>query len=176
MRDRLRARRADSPGARRSSPVQRGVTPIEAILAVQAALEDHGLPGGVGLREADRTFIVVPAPADRWAVPAITALLTAMGCECSVDRHGIVSGRLAGRLRPAPPLPPVDVSAVSTGQAAGAAAVTIGKRCKGPCGQVKPLEEFPFWRKARGYRGPACYECDRARQRAQYRARTARTG
>lgn len=141
------------------------MTPEEALHAVQQALADRGLPGGVGLRQETRTFIVCLAPADRKAAPAVAELLESMGCQVAVN--GFVYGRLAGRLR----VPPVHVSSADSCRAAESAAVTAAKRCNGPCGEVKPVSEFSS--NGGGKLMPACRPCDAARQRTQRLARMA---
>ena len=145
------------------------MTPGEALLAVQAALRAHELPGGVGLVEKTRTFIVaLGINGGRVAASAVIALLEGMGLKCAEpDRLGILLAALppGARLQPAPP---VRVSSADSATAAEGAALVTGKRCTGPCGQVKEPEAFPWWRKAKGYRGSRCYECDRARQRDMY--------
>jgi len=155
------------------------MTPGEALLEVQGALRARRLPGGVGLRERDRCFIVQLAPGDLGARPAVAELLTAMGCETSINGHGTVYGKLTGRLRPAPPLPPVHVSSSDSGRAAELAAVTAAKRCNGPCGQVLPLDSFslngrsPLGKQRRMH---VCKPCDAARQARGYAARAAAIG
>jgi hypothetical protein len=72
------------------------VTAEEALHCVEAALRGHGLPGGVGLRQADRTLLVVLAPEDRKAAPAVAGLLQYMGCETVFKANGYV--RVEGRL------------------------------------------------------------------------------
>jgi hypothetical protein len=80
------------------------VTAEEALHAVQQALTDHGMPGGVGLMGKTRTFIIaLGTNGGRRAAPAVTALLEAMGLQCAaVDRLGIPRARCPGRLLPAP--------------------------------------------------------------------------
>ena len=43
------------------------------------------------------------------------------------------------------------------------------KRCNGPCGQTKPVDEFPWRHKAKGYRFSLCRPCA-ASKNAEYRA------
>lgn len=150
------------------------MTGEEALHEVQKALADHSLPGGVGLRRADRTFIVVLSPEDRPAVPAVSGLLTAMGMEVTstVNGYGTVYGHLAGGLLPAPPVP---VSSADSATSAELATVTIAKRCFGPCGRTLPLEDFPFRDRDSGKRFSYCRPCnnDRVKQRRHAKAGSA---
>lgn len=154
------------------------MTPGEALLEVQAALRDRGLPGGAGLRESDRTFIVQVnpgSPGDLRARPAIAALLASMGCETAVNGHGTVYGKLTGRLLPAPELPPVHVSSSDSCSVAELAAVTAMaavKRCA-DCLQQLPVTAFIFLSRATGRRCSYCGECERRRQKRAREARMA---
>jgi hypothetical protein len=152
------------------------MTPGEALLTVQAALEAWKLPGGVGLREADRTFIVQLAPGDVRARPAVAGLLTAMGCEIVVNGHrDVVYGKLSGLLHPAPPLPPAHVGGADSAHAAELAALTTLKRCADYL-LVKDLEDFIFLSRKTGRRCSYCVPCEKRRQsgvRARKAARMA---
>ena len=145
------------------------LTAIEALLEVQQALRDRGLPGGAGLREADRTFIVVLSPDDHSAAPAVAELLGQMGCEVAVN--GFVYGKVTGRLLPASELPPLQVWSADCCHAAEQAAVTVVRRCAGPCGLLLPVSEFCWLNRAAGKRGPRCRPCDAARVKLSRAAR-----
>ena len=149
------------------------MTPEQALSAVQEALAVWGLPGRVGIRQADRTFIVALAPGDRTSGPAVASLLEQMGCETHVS--GFVYGKLAGGLRPAPPLPPRQVNSADTAAAAERATPTTAKLCRG-CNRLLPLEEFslnglsPLGKPRRMHQ---CKPCDSARQARGHAARKA---
>ena len=144
------------------------MTSGEAIAAVEAALSARGLPGNVGLRHADRVFIIDLGPEDRAVGPAVGELLGQMGCTVTFDRHGYAFARLDGRLLPAPEPPEVVINVTSSELASvtgAAAAPVLSKKCN-MCGEVRPLTSFPWRNRQRGYRGPYCGECDRSRQRS----------
>jgi hypothetical protein len=146
------------------------MTPGEALLSVQAALNARGLPGdSCGLLEQSRTFIVCLRPADSWAADPVADVLEAMGCEVSVN--GSVFGKVTGKLLPAPELPPAEVRSANSSSVAEGAALTeapADKLCRGPCGQVKPLDSFslnstsPQGKRRRMH---FCRPCDAARQK-----------
>jgi len=158
-------------------------TPAERMLAtLTAALEQHVLGPQVGLldpgtfpRHRGGVGVLVGFPAGEREKLRETAkwLLKVMGCDWVQDHAIGVEAHLRGELRPAPELPDVHVRSADSCRAAELATVTAVKRCSGPCGQVKPLTEFSWWRKALGRRGPYCGDCDRARQRSRYAARAA---
>jgi hypothetical protein len=131
------------------------MAPGEALLQVQQALLDRQLPGGVGLRESDRCFIVVPGVRDRLAV---ASLLERMGMEVS-GVNGTVYGHLAGRLLPAPPLLPALVSSSDCCRAAELAAVLMLKRCA-DCREWFPAESYVWWDRKIGKRSPYCPGCN----------------
>jgi hypothetical protein len=153
------------------------VTAEEALHAVQDAMAARGLPGGsVGLRTADRTFIAVLGPAHLRHRTAITELLTAMGCEVSVN--GFVYGKVTGKLLPAPELPPVPVRSADSCSAAELTEMTVtaGKVCRGPCGEFKPLDSFSLngrTPEGRQRRMHWCRPCHAAQQRERHAARMA---
>jgi hypothetical protein len=151
------------------------VEAIEALLTVQAAMADRGLPAHSvgGPLESSRTFIVVLAPEDRQHRPAVTELLTAMGCEVTIGRYGYLYATLAGRLQPAPPLPDVQVVSSDSCSAAELAAVAGKKTCAGPCGRQLDVTEFVYLSKATGRRCSYCLDCDHARQKRVREARRA---
>lgn len=146
----------------------------QALHAVQAALEAHNLPGSVGLRTSDRTFLVALKPADSKAADAVADLLEQMGMEVSVN--GMVFGRLTGKLLPAPELPPAEVRSADSCRVVELVTVTevpADKLCRGPCGQVKPLEEFSLngrTPQGRQRRMHWCRPCHAAGQRAKHAA------
>jgi hypothetical protein len=148
------------------------MTPIEAFGAVRDALAARNLPGSLGLVHATRTFVLILPAAEPGAALEAAQLLGAMGCQTSVSNGGAyvtVSGRVNGKLLPAPE--PV-IRVRSADSAAAAEAGVRAKRCTG-CGDVKDPGQFPWWNRAKGRRGSACYECDRARQRSSYAKRKA---
>jgi hypothetical protein len=138
----------------------------QALHAVQAALEAHSLPGSVGLRTADRTFLVALRPADSKAADAVADVLEAMGMEVSVN--GMVFGKLTGKLLPAPP---AVVTSADSSSAAEGAALTGLRRCA-DCLQRFPVETFTFINRSTGRRCSYCRDCEHRRQK---RARVART-
>jgi hypothetical protein len=144
-----------------------------------SALESHGLPGNVGLldpavfkQHVGGTGIIAVCNGQ---APEVAALLEAMGVAVRPVPCGI-EGHLRGELGPVPPLPLVEIRSADCCRAAESAAGPVPARKCTRCSTVKPAEEFPFWRKAKGYRGSFCYECDRERQRAMYHARKAAAG
>jgi hypothetical protein len=101
-----------------------------------------------------------------------------MGCAwVKPDEIGIgVEGHLAGKLLPAPPVPPVQVRSADSARLAEGAKVTVvtGKRCNGPCGEVRPLEEFSWRNQAKGWRNSPCRACESVRLGQLYREPVAR--
>ena len=111
---------------------------------------DRQLPGGAGLREADRTFLVQLAPGDLGAAPAVAELLSSMGCTIVANGHkDVVLGHLAGKLLPAPELSPVRIRSADCCSAAELAAVAAMKLCT-RCGQVKEPGDFPVLAEGQG--------------------------
>jgi len=75
----------------------------------------------------------------------VAALLTAMGPECSApDRLGCLLTRCPGKLLPAPPLPPVQVSSADRCAAAESAAEPVSAKRWNGCGggQAKDLDKL----------------------------------